>query len=63
MIDLNKITAYELEEKRDLPEQKATGYRLRHKKTKARVLLIENEDTNKENENINSENEDNNKSE
>ncbi len=38
---------YKLEEQRDLPELEGTGYVLRHNKTGARVLLVENEDSNK----------------
>ncbi|MDE5873197.1 MAG: insulinase family protein, partial [Lachnospiraceae bacterium] len=34
-------------EKQDLPEVKGTGYVLRHKKTKARVCVVCNEDNNK----------------
>ena len=41
------FTAYAFEEKQDLKELRATGYVLRHKKSGARVLLIENEYENK----------------
>ncbi|MBO5425492.1 MAG: insulinase family protein [Lachnospiraceae bacterium] len=41
------MKAYSLVEKRDLPEVKGTGYVLSHTKTKARVMVIVNEDNNK----------------
>lgn len=46
-MNLEKLTAYELVEKQELPEVKGTGYVLSHKKTKARVLLVCNDDNNK----------------
>ena len=47
MADLNKLEAYELLEERKLADINSMGYRLRHKKTGARVALIKNEDENK----------------
>jgi hypothetical protein len=47
LADLSKLTAYELVEKKELPEVDGTGYVLSHKKTKARVLVVENSDSNK----------------
>ncbi len=44
---LENLTAYELVEKQDLPEVKGTGYVLCHKKTKARVMVVCNDDNNK----------------
>ena len=46
-MDFKKLTAYNLEQEQALPEVKGTGYVLRHVKTGARVLLIENDDNNK----------------
>ncbi len=39
--------AYELLQKEDLKDVQSTGYLLKHKKSGARVVLLENEDTNK----------------
>ena len=47
MSDLATLKAYELIEKKTLDEVKGTGYVLSHKKTKARVVVIENDDNNK----------------
>lgn len=44
---VEQLSAYELIHKEAMPELNAVGYLLRHKKTKARVALIENEDENK----------------
>lgn len=44
---LEELKAYDLIEKKDLPEVKGTGYVLSHKKTKARVCVICNDDNNK----------------
>lgn len=44
---LEDLKAYDLIEKQDLPEVKGTGYVLSHKKTKARVCVICNDDNNK----------------
>lgn len=44
---LEELEAYDLVEKQDLPEVKGTGYVLSHKKTKARVLVVCNDDNNK----------------
>jgi len=46
-MDLAKITAYEVVEKRDVKDLNSVGYILRHKKTKAKVVLLENDDENK----------------
>lgn len=46
-MNLEKLTAFELVEKKELPEVKGTGYVLCHKKTKARVLVVCNDDNNK----------------
>ena len=42
-----KITAYELLKEEELKDIHSTGYLLRHRKTGARVMAIENEDENK----------------
>ena len=39
--------AYELVKREELPDIKSVGYLLRHRKTGARLVLIENEDENK----------------
>ncbi|MCM1272420.1 MAG: insulinase family protein [Clostridium sp.] len=44
---LEELEAYDLVEKQELPEVKGTGYVLSHKKTKARVLVVCNDDNNK----------------
>ena len=44
---IEHLSAYELIQKEAMPELNATGYLLRHKKTKAKVALIENDDENK----------------
>ena len=44
---INEVTAYELIQKKDLTDIHSQGYLLRHKKSGARVMLIENEDENK----------------
>lgn len=41
------IGAYELTEKREIPELESVGYLLSHKKTGARICLLANEDNNK----------------
>lgn len=46
-MDISNCKAYELVEKTEMPELKSTGYLLRHRKTKARVVLMENQDENK----------------
>lgn len=46
-MDVNNCRAYELLEKRKLEELDSVGYLLEHKKTKAKVVLIENDDNNK----------------
>ena len=46
-MDLNRLSAYELVHEEDLPDIASKGTILRHIKTGARVMLIENEDENK----------------
>lgn len=46
-MDLSNCKAYELRQKQEMPELDSTGYLLRHRKTGARVVLIENKDNNK----------------
>ncbi|MCH5264394.1 MAG: insulinase family protein [Lachnospiraceae bacterium] len=46
-MDVKKCEAYELLEKQKLAELNSDGYLLEHKKTKAKVVLIENDDNNK----------------
>ena len=46
-MDITKISAYELVSSGKLSDIHSTGYLLRHKKTGARVMLIENDDENK----------------
>ena len=47
MTEFLKMPAYELITREELPDVQSTGYLLRHKKSGARVMLIENEDDNK----------------
>ena len=47
MADLSVLSAYEIIEKKDLPEVDGVGYVLSHRKTKARVVVVENGDSNK----------------
>ncbi len=44
---LENLTAYTVVEKRELKEVKGTGYVLSHNKTKARVMVVCNDDSNK----------------
>ena len=44
---LENLTAYTVVEKKELKEVNGYGYILSHNKTKARVAVIENDDTNK----------------
>lgn len=44
---VEELSAYEVIEKRELTDIKSIGYLVRHKKTGARVTLIENDDENK----------------
>lgn len=46
-MDLKRIPEYQLEEERILKEMNSKAYRLRHKKSGARVFLLENDDNNK----------------
>ncbi|MBP3568786.1 MAG: insulinase family protein [Lachnospiraceae bacterium] len=47
MKDLANLSAYTLIKTEELPDLKGTGYYLRHKKSGARVVWVENEDDNK----------------
>ncbi|MBR1567678.1 MAG: insulinase family protein, partial [Lachnospiraceae bacterium] len=44
---MKRVGAYDLLQQEEIPELKATGYIYRHTKTKAKVVVISNEDTNK----------------
>lgn len=44
---IENLTAYELIEKRPIEELESVGYLLKHKKSGARILLLENDDENK----------------
>lgn len=47
-MNTQKISStYELLEKRDIKDLNSVGYRLKHKKTGARIMLLENDDNNK----------------
>ena len=46
-MDVKKLKAYELIEKRDVSDINSVAYLMRHKKTDARVLILENDDENK----------------
>lgn len=46
-MNINHLQAYELQKEEDLPGIQAKGYLMRHKKSGARVLLVENNDENK----------------
>lgn len=46
-MNLNEVTAYEVIQEKKLTDIRSTGYLLRHIKTGARVMLIENDDENK----------------
>ena len=47
LIIMERLAAYELLSKEEIPELDSVGYLLRHKKTGARVALLENADENK----------------
>ena len=47
MKDLTKVNAYTLIKTEELPDLNGTGYYLRHNKSGARVVWVENEDDNK----------------
>lgn len=47
MLDMKILPAYELLKTEQIPDILSTGYLLRHRKTGARIALIENEDDNK----------------
>lgn len=46
-MDMNQIPAYELVMQENIPDVQSMGYLLKHKKSGARVLVLENEDDNK----------------
>ncbi|MBQ7918334.1 MAG: insulinase family protein [Lachnospiraceae bacterium] len=46
-MNLEKLSAYELIEKREMPDINSVGYLLTHKKTGAKVALVSNDDENK----------------
>ena len=46
-MNMNAMTNYELIQQKELKDLKSEGYLLRHKKSGARVLLMENDDENK----------------
>ena len=46
-MDIAKLSAYELITKENIEDIKSVGYLLKHKKTGARVMCIENDDENK----------------
>ena len=46
-MELQNLKAYTLVEEKDLPDIGSKGYLLRHNRTGARIMLIENEDDNK----------------
>ena len=46
-MNLERLTTYELIQEKNLKDLKTEGYLLRHKKTGARVLLMDNDDENK----------------
>ena len=46
-MSIRDLTTYEIIKEEELKGIHAKGYLLRHRKTKARVLLIENDDNNK----------------
>lgn len=46
-MDLNKVSAYEIVIEKDIKDLNSKGYLLKHKKTGARVLILENDDENK----------------
>ena len=46
-MELQNLSAYTLVTKKDLTDIDSTGYILKHNRTGARVMLIENEDENK----------------
>ncbi len=46
-MNINHLQAYELQKEENLPGIQAKSYLLRHKKSGARVLLVENDDENK----------------
>ena len=46
-MNLNEVTAYKVIQEKKLTDIRSTGYLLRHIKTGARVMLIENDDENK----------------
>ena len=47
MKDIKSLKSYKIVTEKELPEVNGTGYILEHIKTKARVLIISNDDENK----------------
>ena len=47
---IEEVTSYEVLEKREIRELRSMAYLCRHKKTDAKVVLMENEDENKKGE-------------
>lgn len=46
-MDINKLNAYELIEKKEIKDLNSIGYLMKHKKSGARVMVLENDDENK----------------
>jgi len=46
-LNINAVSAYELIEKREVTELHSEGYLLKHKKSGARIFILENDDENK----------------
>ena len=46
-MDIKKLPAYELVMQENIPDVQSVGYLIRHKKSGARVMVLENEDENK----------------
>ena len=44
---ISELAAYEILEEKELSDIHSTGYRLRHKKSGARITVISNDDENK----------------
>ena len=44
---ISELVAYEILEEKELSDIHSTGYRLRHKKSGARITVISNDDENK----------------
>lgn len=46
-MDISNCNAYELIEKQELTDLNSVGYLIQHKKTRAKIVLVENDDNNK----------------